>query len=38
MFTFILGMFVGAFLGTLAVALCVAAGRSEQDNRKNNIK
>jgi gas vesicle protein len=27
MFTFILGMFVGALLGTLAVALCVAADK-----------
>jgi hypothetical protein len=27
MFTFILGMFVGAFFGTLAVALCVARSR-----------
>lgn len=34
MFTFILGMFVGAFLGTLAVALCVAAGRNTTNQEK----
>jgi hypothetical protein len=38
MFTFILGMFVGAFLGTLAVALCVAAGRSRQHDQTNDIE
>jgi hypothetical protein len=29
MISFICGMFVGAFLGTLAVALCVAASRGD---------
>ena len=34
MFTFILGLFVGAFIGTFAVALCVAASRktTEKEN------
>jgi hypothetical protein len=29
MISFICGMFVGAFLGTLAVALCVASSRGD---------
>lgn len=34
MFTFILGLFVGACLGTLAVALCVAASRNTNNQEK----
>jgi hypothetical protein len=30
MFEFILGLFIGAFLGTLALALCVAAKRGDE--------
>ena len=35
MLTFIIGMFVGACLGTLAVALCVASSR-EHDRGQSN--
>lgn len=35
MLTFIIGLFVGAFLGTLAVALCVASSR-EHDRGQSN--
>jgi gas vesicle protein len=35
MITFICGMFVGAFLGSLAVALCVAAKRGDEHGQSN---
>jgi hypothetical protein len=29
--TFIMGLFVGAFIGVVIVSLCVAAGRGDSD-------
>lgn len=35
MIAFICGMFVGAFLGSLAIALCVAAKRGDERGQSN---